>query len=204
MSNFILLCFPKIDKIKLNCKKTAKNMNKILIASAIIALIAATGAFILYQNSQTPDDGAIYPDNGITPAPDKNAGQNQPAPKTPENIQPQTPSQPKPGTVNNPSQPTSHSNTTKTPTPTIPTVPTTPGATNTPPATPATPIEGFSLQTACTSASGKWIAQTSECENIDSSWCAENLGTFNECASPCRNDPQAQICIEMCIPVCKL
>ena len=49
---------------------------------------------------------------------------------------------------------------------------------------------------------GRWIEEKKECEQMDAMVCKEQGGTFNECASACRNDPSADMCIQVCVPVC--
>jgi hypothetical protein len=56
----------------------------------------------------------------------------------------------------------------------------------------------------CTSKGGTWSEQYKECTGIDSDSCRAIGGSYDECASPCRNDPNAQVCIMMCVQVCKL
>jgi hypothetical protein len=62
-------------------------------------------------------------------------------------------------------------------------------------------------KTACEQNGGKWLANYNECEaasgGLDESTCKEHGGSFNECDSACRHDPNAQGCIEVCINVCK-
>lgn len=55
----------------------------------------------------------------------------------------------------------------------------------------------------CTASGGKWIADTRECEIGKAGWCKVRSGTFDRCASACRNTRQ-QVCIMACVPVCKL
>ena len=43
-----------------------------------------------------------------------------------------------------------------------------------------------------------------ECGGIDKAVCEEIGGIFNECASPCRHDQDAQQCILSCELVCEL
>jgi len=54
---------------------------------------------------------------------------------------------------------------------------------------------------------GRFLSMFRECEYASESWCNENSGEFNMCASPCRNDPdrarEDSQCTETCIPVCK-
>ena len=55
----------------------------------------------------------------------------------------------------------------------------------------------------CKAAGGTWIADTRECEIGKAEWCKARSGTFDPCASACRNTGQ-QPCITVCVPVCKL
>ena len=55
----------------------------------------------------------------------------------------------------------------------------------------------------CIASGGKWIADTRECEIAKADWCKTRSGTFNRCASACRNTRQ-EVCITVCVPVCKL
>ena len=56
----------------------------------------------------------------------------------------------------------------------------------------------------CEDYNGTWINISKECESITKEQCDILTGTFNECASPCRNDPRANMCVMSCVPVCKL
>lgn len=57
--------------------------------------------------------------------------------------------------------------------------------------------------TACAAKGGQWSSQFKECTGVDSAVCAEMGGQFNECASACRNDPNAQMCTMQCVQVCE-
>jgi hypothetical protein len=60
-----------------------------------------------------------------------------------------------------------------------------------------------SLSALCTEQNGKWIEEYSECEGGgDATWCQTYGGTFNECASACRHNPDAEICTLQCVLVC--
>jgi hypothetical protein len=48
-----------------------------------------------------------------------------------------------------------------------------------------------------------WLPESQECENMTREKCEELGGTYNECASACRNDPEAEICTLQCIQVCQ-
>lgn len=55
----------------------------------------------------------------------------------------------------------------------------------------------------CSDLSGTWIKDTRECEYISKQDCEKNGGTFNECESACRNNPDTQICTMQCVIVCQ-
>lgn len=55
---------------------------------------------------------------------------------------------------------------------------------------------------ACLSFDGNWVEETKECEGMSQTQCEELHGTFNECASACRNDPDAMFCTQQCVIVC--
>ncbi|MBD3269898.1 hypothetical protein GF376_00030 [Candidatus Peregrinibacteria bacterium] len=54
----------------------------------------------------------------------------------------------------------------------------------------------------CEAEGGTWLEEFNECESVSESWCSQNSGNFNDCASACRHDESAEICIEVCVPVC--
>lgn len=56
----------------------------------------------------------------------------------------------------------------------------------------------------CIQHGGNWLWQYNECERITQAKCNEIGGNFNGCESSCRHDPQAQMCIMLCVPVCKV
>jgi len=63
--------------------------------------------------------------------------------------------------------------------------------------------EGPDLKGTCESVDGTWLPDSSECEYISKDKCEELGGTYNECASACRNDPEAEICTLQCVLVCQ-
>ncbi|MCA9459018.1 MAG: hypothetical protein KC550_00555 [Nanoarchaeota archaeon] len=63
-------------------------------------------------------------------------------------------------------------------------------------------IEELSNQFKCENAQGTWLEEYNECEYISQELCQEMKGTFNECESACRNDPNAQMCTMQCVAVC--
>ncbi|HOI59994.1 MAG TPA: hypothetical protein PKU93_01570 [Candidatus Pacearchaeota archaeon] len=56
----------------------------------------------------------------------------------------------------------------------------------------------------CLESSGKWIEKHNECEFVGKEWCDQRGGVFNECSSACRHNPKAEMCIMVCVPVCKI
>jgi len=59
-------------------------------------------------------------------------------------------------------------------------------------------------QIQCQSRGGQWLSQYSECEGVTQDQCQELGGDFNGCESACRHDPSAELCIQVCIAICKL
>lgn len=55
----------------------------------------------------------------------------------------------------------------------------------------------------CTASGGKWVAAHRECEYVSQEWCENAGGTFEECGSACRHDPEAEMCTEQCVMFCK-
>lgn len=59
------------------------------------------------------------------------------------------------------------------------------------------------LEGACLSFDGTWLEASQECEGMGQEQCENLGGTFNECASACRNNPEAEICTLQCVIVCQ-
>lgn len=59
-------------------------------------------------------------------------------------------------------------------------------------------------QEQCESLSGKYLPNYAECEDISQTDCDKLGGQFNECASSCRHNPNTEVCIMMCVPVCQI
>ena len=55
----------------------------------------------------------------------------------------------------------------------------------------------------CEKSGGQWSAEFKECVGIDTTACKNIGGTFNECASACRNTKQ-DICTMQCVQVCEI
>lgn len=62
--------------------------------------------------------------------------------------------------------------------------------------------EEVNPESACLTFDGTWIQESQECEGMPQEMCVQLGGTFNECASACRNDPDAEICTMQCVQVC--
>ncbi len=66
-------------------------------------------------------------------------------------------------------------------------------------------IENLSIEETCQNLfSGNWLGEQKECEFISEEQCSLLEGEFNECASACRHSPNSDVCIMLCVPVCKL
>ena len=66
-----------------------------------------------------------------------------------------------------------------------------------------TPEPVPSVEQMCLQYEGNWIDSAMECEGISKDNCENLGGSFNECASACRNDPEATICTMQCVLVCE-
>jgi hypothetical protein len=64
-------------------------------------------------------------------------------------------------------------------------------------------ISQGNLQDKCEEYGGQWIEDYTECENIEAERCEELGGSYDECASACRHDADADMCIQLCVEVCK-
>jgi hypothetical protein len=58
------------------------------------------------------------------------------------------------------------------------------------------------ISESCQDFGGQWSSQYNECEQISAEECETLGGTFDGCASACRNNPQAELCAQVCIPLC--
>jgi hypothetical protein len=56
----------------------------------------------------------------------------------------------------------------------------------------------------CTVYGGQWLPEFNECEYISEEQCSDMNGTFKECESACRHDPDAEICTMQCVQVCQV
>lgn len=55
---------------------------------------------------------------------------------------------------------------------------------------------------ACADVGGTWSIEFQECLGITGESCAEIGGNWNDCASACRNNPNAEFCTMQCVQVC--
>jgi hypothetical protein len=67
----------------------------------------------------------------------------------------------------------------------------------------ACPTGDVTLAQQCSDIDGTWIDDAKECVGITEKECTGLGGTFNECASACRNDPNAEVCTMQCVQVCQ-
>jgi len=63
-------------------------------------------------------------------------------------------------------------------------------------------LTNSNLQTSCELYGGRWIPEHNECEWFIDDNCAKFGGTYNDCASPCRHDPDAKACSKKCVQIC--
>lgn len=66
-----------------------------------------------------------------------------------------------------------------------------------------TVLTGEDSGESCQSIGGQWDEVNRECLGVDANICQEIGGTFNECASACRNNPKAEVCTMQCVQVCE-
>lgn len=62
----------------------------------------------------------------------------------------------------------------------------------------------FNPEDVCIENSGVWISEHNECENIEKSVCDKMHGEYKECASPCRHNSSASVCLKRCVKVCRI
>jgi hypothetical protein len=60
----------------------------------------------------------------------------------------------------------------------------------------------MSPESLCQKYGGNWLQEFNECETISKEQCSIMNGTFNECESACRHQPDSKVCTLQCIPVC--
>jgi hypothetical protein len=68
--------------------------------------------------------------------------------------------------------------------------------------TPGTSNSTINPETMCTVMGGEYTPEFNECLGITAEQCAVASGEFDECASACRNNPEAEVCTLQCVQVC--
>ena len=63
-------------------------------------------------------------------------------------------------------------------------------------------VDSEAVEEACLEAGGIYVAEHVECEQISEQTCTDMEGTFDECGSPCRHEPEDVVCAAMCVPLC--
>jgi len=66
------------------------------------------------------------------------------------------------------------------------------------------PVKLNPLYQSCTKLSGTYDPQYKECSGITKDQCESINGTFNECGSACRHDPNATLCTMQCVIYCQM
>ncbi|MDD3645836.1 MAG: hypothetical protein PHH06_00345 [Candidatus Gracilibacteria bacterium] len=63
----------------------------------------------------------------------------------------------------------------------------------------------ISAEHECEEHGGKWLEgyKFNECGGVSKEICEKIGGNFNECASACRNNPEAEVCTLQCVQVCE-
>lgn len=57
---------------------------------------------------------------------------------------------------------------------------------------------------ACIREGGTWDPQYEECVGVRPAQCQTIGGVYNECASACRHNPEAEVCTLQCVQVCQM
>jgi hypothetical protein len=65
------------------------------------------------------------------------------------------------------------------------------------------------IAASCTQSGGEWDSIHNECATMDAAadirgFCEQNNGAYQECASACRHNPDADFCIQVCVQVCAI
>lgn len=60
----------------------------------------------------------------------------------------------------------------------------------------------MSPESQCQKYGGNWLQEFNECEAISKEQCSIINGTFNECESACRHEPESIACTLQCVQVC--
>jgi hypothetical protein len=63
-------------------------------------------------------------------------------------------------------------------------------------------VDPAEVEEACLEAGGIYVEEHVECEQVSEQTCTDMGGTFDECGSPCRHEPEDVACAAMCVPLC--
>lgn len=66
------------------------------------------------------------------------------------------------------------------------------------------PDDVLSDREVCEGAGGEYLEEHTECVGVEESTCDTLNGEYTSCGSACRNNPDADMCIESCVKVCEL
>lgn len=65
-----------------------------------------------------------------------------------------------------------------------------------------TRVGSDSPRSICIESNGTWLSEYDECEGLDKAVCEEADGIYDECNSACRHNPDAEVCIQLCVETC--
>ena len=63
-------------------------------------------------------------------------------------------------------------------------------------------VDPAEVEEACLEAGGIYVEEHVECEQVSEAVCSDMGGTFDECASSCRHEPEGVVCAMVCVPLC--
>lgn len=61
----------------------------------------------------------------------------------------------------------------------------------------------ISFEQLCEKNHGVWLSRYEECEGLSRAVCESSGFYYSACVSPCRHNPNAGVCIQSCIEVCR-
>jgi len=65
------------------------------------------------------------------------------------------------------------------------------------------PVEvSANMEERCSNEGGNYLPEHDECVGITETSCDSLDGSFDSCASACRNNPDARMCTKQCVQVC--
>lgn len=63
--------------------------------------------------------------------------------------------------------------------------------------------DGKNLKNMCEGKQGNWSENYKECMGLNKKMCESLGGNFVGCASPCRHNPKAEMCAQVCVEICE-